>query len=101
MNEVIIGNKLMVQGQGGVTVGVYSYQIHTTIHKINKQQSFTVEHRKLVTQMVKNSPASKRARLDPSVGKIPWRREWLPTPSILPTDRRAWQAIHGAAKSQT
>ena len=30
------------------------------------------------------------------VGKIPWRREWLPTPVFLPEnprDRGAWQAI--------
>ena len=34
--------------------------------------------------------------LDPWVGKIPWRREWLPTPySCLenPMDRGAWWAI--------
>ena len=26
----------------------------------------------------------RRPRLDPWVGKIPWRREWLPTPVFLP-----------------
>ena len=26
----------------------------------------------------------KRAGLDPWVGKIPWRRKWLPTPVFLP-----------------
>ena len=35
----------------------------------------------LVAQMVKNLPAMwKTQRFDPWVGKIPWRREWLPTP---------------------
>ena len=59
-------------------------------------------HRKLVTQMEKNSPASKRARADTCLEKIPWRREWLPTLSIIPMDRRACQAtVHGAAKRQT
>ena len=32
---------------------------------------------------------------DPWVGKIPWRREWLPTPVFLPGEfhglRKAWQ----------
>ena len=26
----------------------------------------------------------KRRRFDPQVGKIPWRREWQPTPVFLP-----------------
>ena len=37
-------------------------------------------------------------------GKIPWRREQLPTPVFWPefTDRGAWCAtVHGVAKSQT
>ena len=35
--------------------------------------------------MVKNLPAMQgRPRVDPSVGKIPWRREWLPIPVFLP-----------------
>jgi len=34
-----------------------------------------------VTKTVKNLPAmQERPRLDPWVGKITWRREWLPTP---------------------
>ena len=35
----------------------------------------------LVDQTVKNPPAM---RLDPWVGKIPWRRAWQPTPVFLP-----------------
>ena len=38
----------------------------------------------LVTQTVKNLPAMGRPRFDPWVGKIPWRRAWLPTPVFLP-----------------
>ena len=37
--------------------------------------------------MIKNSPANagdKKHRLDPWVGKIPWRRKWQPTPVFLP-----------------
>ena len=39
--------------------------------------------------MVKNLPAMQEAGFDPWVGKIPWRREWLPTPVFLP------QEFHG------
>ena len=37
----------------------------------------------------------KRTRISSSVGKIPWRREWLPTAVFLPGElmnRRAWWA---------
>ena len=36
----------------------------------------------LVAQLVKNSPAMWETGFDPWVGKILWRREWLPTPVI-------------------
>ena len=29
--------------------------------------------------MVKNPPTMQETGFDPWVGKIPWRREWLPT----------------------
>ena len=38
----------------------------------------------LVAQMVKNLPTMQENSFDPWVGKIPWRREWLPTPVFLP-----------------
>ena len=37
-----------------------------------------------------------KPEFNPWVGKIPWRREWLPTPVFLPEEffmgREAWQA---------
>ena len=36
----------------------------------------------MVAQMVKNLPAMQETGFDPWVGKIPWRRERLPTPVI-------------------
>ena len=33
--------------------------------------------------MVKNLPAMQETQVQ-SLGKIPWRREWLPTPVFLP-----------------
>ena len=38
----------------------------------------------LVTQTVKNLPAMQDTWVDPKVRKIPYRREWLPTPIFLP-----------------
>ena len=38
----------------------------------------------LVAQMVKNSPAMQETRVQSLVEKIPWRREWQPTPTVLP-----------------
>ena len=35
----------------------------------------------------------KRCGFYPWIGKIPWRREWLPTPVLNPLDRGVWQAI--------
>ena len=38
----------------------------------------------LVAQMVKSLPAMQETQFDPWVRKIPWRREWQPTPVFLP-----------------
>jgi len=49
-----------------------------------------------MVEMVKNLLATWETGFSPWVGKIPWRREWLPTP----VDREAWQDIvHRVAKS--
>ena len=44
--------------------------------------------------VVKNLPARRRCGFDPWVRKIPWRRQWQPTPVFLPgkpPHRGAWQ----------
>ena len=57
--------------------------------------------------MVKNLPAMQEIQVQTLDQKIPWRREWLPTPvSILawmnPMDRGAWRAtVHEVAESDT
>ena len=46
----------------------------------------------------------RRRRFDPWIRKIPWRRKWPPTPSILAwgNPRGAWQAtVMRSLKSQT
>ena len=48
----------------------------------------------VVAQVVKNVPTVQETRIwspgweDPGVGKIPWWREWLPTPAFLPGEPR-------------
>ena len=46
-------------------------------------------------QMVKNLPAVQRPRLDPWVGKIPWRREWQPTPVFLSREFHGQRSLAG------
>ena len=51
--------------------------------------------------VVKNPPANaRRYKFDPWVGKIPWRRERLPTLVFWPGEFQDY-TVHGAAKSQT
>ena len=38
----------------------------------------------LVAPLVKNLPGMQRPGFNRWVGKIPWRREWLPTPAFWP-----------------
>ena len=59
-----------------------------------------------VAQIVKNLPGCRRPGFDPWVRKIPWRREWQPTPAVFLLGefhgRGAWWVIvQGVAKSQT
>ena len=44
---------------------------------------------------LKNLPAMQRPRFDPWVGKIPWRREWLPTPVFLPREVHGQRSLAG------
>ena len=49
----------------------------------------------LVAQTVKNLPACRRPGLDTWVGKIPWRKEWLPTPIFLPGEFHVQRSLAG------
>ena len=49
----------------------------------------------LVAQMVKNLLHCGRPRFDPWVGKIPCRREWLPTPVFLPGESHGRRSLTG------
>ena len=47
----------------------------------------------------------RRPRFHPCVGKIPWRREWLPTPVFLPGEFHGQRSLgapaHGVTKNST
>ena len=49
--------------------------------------------------MVKNLPANAGDTRDtvsfPGLGKIPWRREWLPTPVFLPGEFHGQRSLAG------
>ena len=49
----------------------------------------------LVAQMVKNLPQCRRSGFDPWVRKIPWRREWQPTPVFLPGESHGQRSLEG------
>jgi len=56
--------------------------------------------------VVKHLPATQETNVNPSVGKIPWRRAWQPTPVFLPGEFHRQRSlvgyiVHGVAKSQT
>ena len=40
-------------------------------------------------------PAKQETRFDPWVWKIPWRREWLPTPVFLPGEFHGQRSLEG------
>ena len=49
----------------------------------------------LVVQTVKNLPAMQKTKFDRWVGKISWRRKWLPTPSFLPREFHGLRSLVG------
>ena len=49
----------------------------------------------LVAQMVKNLPAVQDTGFDLWVQKLPWRREWLPTPVYLPGEFPGQRSLAG------
>ena len=53
-----------------------------------------------VAQLVKNLPALRETGFNIWVGKIPWRRERLPSPVFWPGEFHD-SIVHGVAKSQT
>ena len=46
-------------------------------------------------QTVKNLPAMQETRVQSQVRRIPWRREWQPTPVFLPGESRGQRSLAG------
>ena len=55
----------------------------------------------LVAQLVTNLPAMLETWFDPWVGKIPWRRERLPTPVVWPGEFHGLYSPWGREESDT
>ena len=43
--------------------------------------------------MKKSTCQGRRPRINPWVGKIPWRRKWLPTPVFLPGESHGQRGL--------
>ena len=63
---------------------------------INQNRNHYNQQSYLVAQTVKSLPAM--FRFEPWVGKIPWRREWQPTPVFLP-GKIPWMEEPGGPQS--
>ena len=48
-----------------------------------------------MAQMVKNPPATRRLKFEPWVGKILWKKEWLPTTVFLPGESLGQRRLVG------
>ena len=49
----------------------------------------------MVAQIVRKLPAMQETRFNPWVGKITWRREWLPIPVFLPGEFQGQRSLAG------
>ena len=49
----------------------------------------------VVKNPLTNAGDIKRCRFNPWVGKIPWRREWQPTPVVLPGESHGQRSLAG------
>ena len=54
-----------------------------------------------MAQLVENPPAMRETWFDPWVGKIPWRRERLPTPIFWPGEFHGLYSPWGHKESDT
>ena len=66
-----LGHDLVTEQQ--IHLGGLFFKVNTNYYRAS-----------LVAQMVKNLSAMKETQVDPWVGKISWKREWLLTPVFLP-----------------
>ena len=70
----------------------YFMWLRTGLNHLALNTSSAALWHSLVAQMVQNLPTMRETWFDPWVKKIPWGREWLPTPEFLPGE------FHGQRK---
>ena len=54
----------------------------------------------MVAQMVENQPDVQETRVQSRIRKIPWRREWQPTPVFLPGEFHGQRSLADYVGSQ-
>ena len=62
---------------------------------LNKLKTNKKSKASLVAQMVKNLPVMQETWVQSLSWKIPWRREWLPTPVFLPGESHGQRSLVG------
>ena len=62
---------------------------------LNKLKTNKKSKASLVAQMVKNLPVMQETWVQSLSWKIPWRREWLPTPVFLPGESHGQRSLKG------
>ena len=74
---------------------LYSYMLITSFSNGQKVKlTFVViSETLLVAQMGKNLLQYRRPEFNSWVGKIPWRREWQPTPLFLPGESHGQRSL--------
>ena len=61
--------------------------------KLGKKGELNFQY--LVAQMIKNLPAIQETQIQSLDQKDPWRREWLPTPVLLPGESHGQRSLEG------
>ena len=77
---------------------------HAAIHGVTKSRTrlsdWTEPKIILLAQTVKNLPATQETQIWSlaRLRKIPWRKEWLPTPGFLPGEFHGWRSLTGYSR---
>ena len=98
LSKVSLGHTC--SGVGLLGPGVYIYVISQNSSRLFVPV-YCSHWASLVAQLVKNPPAIGRPGFDPWVGKIPWRRERLPTPIFWPGEFHGLYSPWGRKESDT
>ena len=100
----------LIRTMGNIWTGLYALTGHQQLHWPREAAQWQDIMRCGLPRWLSGKDSTcqckrhKRCGFDPWVRKIPWRRNWQPTPVLLPgnpRDRGAWWATaHGVEKSR-